>query len=494
MDTLHEHEKIILQALEKGALTEAELVKATGLQQASVSHASLWLYSKGLTKIDEAVTEWVELNDEGRKYLKEGLPERKALKLLAKSDVSAKDLGDKIGPAESRIAMAWLMKSRLARVEKGVIKLTEEGERALNSKLPAEEALEALNKKVESSKAPVGILGKRGKIFRVSENKVRTVMLTDKGRKLVDKGIEIGNEVNVLTPQLIKSGKWKDTKFRAYDITGVAPPMLIGKRQPYKALLDEARDRLTSMGFIEMRGPVVETEFWNFDTLYQPQNHPTRSRKDTYYILKPNRGELPTDHTIKVRQAHESGFAEGSRGWGYQWNPEKAKELIMRTHTTAVSAHAMAEHGDKKGKYFTISRNFRRDVIDATHLPEFYQCDGIIVDPDMNFRQLLGMLKDFAREFAYTEEVRFRADYFPYTEPSVELSAKHPDLGWIELGGAGMFRPEVREPLGIKSEVMAWGLGFDRLVMLKLGIKDIRQLFSTDLKWLGDVSLRYEMK
>ena len=154
----------------------------------------------------------------------------------------------------------------------------------------------------------------------------------------------------------------------------------------------------------------------------------------------------------------------------------------------------MAEHGDKRGKYFTISRNFRRDVIDATHLPEFYQCDGIIVDPDMNFRQLLGMLKDFAREFAYTEDVRFVASYFPYTEPSVELFANHPDLGWIELGGAGRFRPEVREPLGIKSEVMAWGLGFDRLVMLKLGIRDIRQLFSTDLKWLGDTSLRYEMK
>jgi phenylalanyl-tRNA synthetase alpha chain len=511
MDTLHEHEKLILAALKrKATLSEAELSKATGLQQASVAHASLWLSSKGLSTIKEDATEWLELNDEGKGYLANGFPERQAMR-LADKPLPVAELAKALGASKSKIAMTWLMQGKLARVESGKITLTEEGRKALGSKMLQERVLDALGTKALETKDAAKELAKkagitagdatkaleyfkRRQMLRVSEKRERTVTLTKEGERVVAKGIKAEKETNVLTPAMLRTGEWKHTKFRAYDITGVAPPMRIGRRQPYKALLDEARDHLTSMGFIEVRGPIVETEFWVFDTLFQPQSHPTRTKSDTYYIKRPTKGELPKEYAAKVAKAHENGFGTGSTGWGYKWDAEKARQLILRTHTTAVSAHAMSDYGDVKGKYFTISRNFRRDVIDATHLPEFYQCDGIIVDPEMSFVQLLGMLKEFAREFAGTKEVKFVASYFPYTEPSVELHAKHPHLGWIELGGAGMFRPEVRAPAGIKSEVMAWGLGFDRLVMLKLGIKDIRELFSDDLKWLSETPLRQEAR
>jgi phenylalanyl-tRNA synthetase alpha chain len=106
------------------------------------------------------------------------------------------------------------------------------------------------------------------------------------------------------------------------------------------------------------------------------------------------------------------------------------------------------------------------------------------VSEDLNFKHLLGMLKEFAIEIAGATKVKFFPDYYPFTEPSVQLSAKHPDLGWVEFGGAGMFRPEMLENLGIKGQAMAWGLGIDRLAMFKLGVNDIRYLFSDKLDYL----------
>jgi phenylalanyl-tRNA synthetase alpha chain len=136
------------------------------------------------------------------------------------------------------------------------------------------------------------------------------------------------------------------------------------------------------------------------------------------------------------------------------------------------------------GKYFSISRCFRPDVVDRTHLTEFNQIEGIVVGSTLTFRDLLGILQMFALEIADADQVRFKPDYFPFTEPSVELSAFKKGAGWLEFGGAGMFRKEVTTPLGISVPVIAWGLGVDRLFMMKAGINDIRELFTSDLTWL----------
>jgi phenylalanyl-tRNA synthetase alpha chain len=123
-------------------------------------------------------------------------------------------------------------------------------------------------------------------------------------------------------------------------------------------------------------------------------------------------------------------------------------------------------------------------VVDKTHLTEFNQVEGIVIDKDLTLQDLLGVLKKFALEMAEADKVKFKPDYFPFTEPSVELSAYKEGYGWIEFGGSGIFRPEVTVPLGIKEPVIAWGLGIDRLFMMRAGIEEISYIFSRDLDWI----------
>jgi phenylalanyl-tRNA synthetase alpha chain len=146
-----------------------------------------------------------------------------------------------------------------------------------------------------------------------------------------------------------------------------------------------------------------------------------------------------------------------------------------------LSAHTLTR-AHVPGKYFGIVRCFRYDKVDATHLSDFYQTEGIVLGEDVNLRTLLGMLEMFATEVAGAKEVKYVPGYFPFTEPSVEVHIKHPKLGWFELGGSGIFRPEVTASLGVHVPVAAWGIGIDRMALMALGLSDLRELFSYDLE------------
>jgi phenylalanyl-tRNA synthetase alpha chain len=186
-----------------------------------------------------------------------------------------------------------------------------------------------------------------------------------------------------------------------------------------------------------------------------------------------------------VKATHENGWQTGSKGWNYRFSIEETKKLILRSQGTALSARMLVnENLEIPGKYFSISRCYRPDIVDRTHLTEFNQIEGIVVGEELTFRDLLGVLKRFASDIAGAQKVRFRPDYFPFTEPSVELAAYKEDFGWIEFGGAGIFRPEMTLPLGITVPVIAWGLGVNRIFMMKSGITDIRDLFTQNLEWL----------
>ena len=330
--------------------------------------------------------------------------------------------------------------------------------------------------------------GKSKSPVRLVEQIIREYKLSSDGAAALEAIISeniTGEEVSRLTPDMLQSGEWKNVRFRRYDLSIKPPRIQIGRHHGYRAYLDEVSKKLLSLGFEEMKGPLVETEFWNMDALFMPQFHAARNIHDAYFISEPSESKGTEEpHFSRVAQSHRDGGDTESRGWRYPFDPERSRRLLMRTQGTALSARTIASGPNVPGKYFAIARCFRPDEIDATHGAEFNQVEGIVLGDSINFRSLLGLLKLFALEVAEAAEVRYVPDYFPFTEPSVELQAKHPTLGWIELGGAGLFRPELTNALGIDVPVIAWGLGVDRMAMVSLGIQDIRDLFSTDLDYL----------
>ncbi|MCL2762065.1 MAG: phenylalanine--tRNA ligase subunit alpha [Treponema sp.] len=297
-----------------------------------------------------------------------------------------------------------------------------------------------------------------------------------------------GDEIGTLTPQMLETGSWKGKVFRSYNVK--TPPVRLtpGRSNPYAQFLEHVKDKLASLGFEEFDGPLVETEFWNSDALFMPQFHSARDIHDSYRIADsadPN--GVASAKTIEepwlsnVAAAHTHGGKTGSRGWSYAFDKDFTKRLILRSQGTALSAR-MLPTAKIPGKYFGIARCFRYDRVDATHLPDFYQTEGIVLGENVNLRTLLGMLEMFACEVAGAKEVKYVPGYFPFTEPSVEVHIKHPVLGWFELGGSGIFRPEVTESMGVHVPVAAWGIGIDRMALMALGLNDLRELFSYDIE------------
>ena len=234
-----------------------------------------------------------------------------------------------------------------------------------------------------------------------------------------------------------------------------------------------------------MSGSIVVSSFWNFDSLFTAQDHPVREMQDTFFLNK--KAELPDKKIVKaVKESHEKGVS-GSTGWNYKWDEEEAKKLVLRTHTTCLSAQTLAQISSKDlpAKFFAIGKCFRNETVDWSHGFEFNQTEGIVVDRAANFRHLLGYLHEFFAKMGF-EKVRFRPGYFPYTEPSVEVDVWIPEKkAWLELGGAGIFRPEVVIPLlGENIPVLAWGPGFDRIIMNYYGIKDLRDFYKNDINQL----------
>jgi len=299
-----------------------------------------------------------------------------------------------------------------------------------------------------------------------------------------------GDEIGRLTPDMLRDGSWRGKTFREYGVNAPTSRLVPGRRNPYCEYLDSVKDKLVSLGFEEFDGPMVETEFWNSDALFMPQFHSARDIHDVYYVKEPDHArKIEEPYLSRVAQTHEDGWETGSRGWGYTFDRDFTRRLILRSQGTVMSAKSL-HTARVPGKYFGILRCFRYDQVDATHLSDFYQTEGIVLGEEVNLKNLLGLLEMFAVELAGATDVRYVPGYFPFTEPSVEVHIKHPQLGWFELGGSGIFRPEVTKPMGVDVPVLAWGLGIDRMALMHLGLNDLRELFSPDLE---NVRLRRRM-
>ena len=440
----------------------------------------------------------LKLTSEGDTVLTSGLPELQLLNEIKQK----KDKGVKIAEVINSLfpdkrafnaALGQLKKHAIVVIDKGVIRLDKEVsdssfEKSCHLLQDTLKRIKTTNvspsdlSNSEESTA-MSILLERGLIIE-DDYPYQIAELKMAPEKILEFNVAKGKLTSYLTFELLKRDKWLEHDFKSYNFTAKPQPINIGKKHPYLSFLDNLKEQLIGFGFQEMRGPLVELELWNFDALFQAQDHPARDWSDVYRTNIKTRGEIGTQEYIdKIALAHENGWETGSRGWRYKWSPEKAAELILRAQGTSISARTLVDL-EYPCKYFSVARCYRPDVIDSTHLPEFNQVEGIVAGEGLNFSNLLSILGDFATKVAGAESYEFHPDFFPFTSPSVELVAVHPELGKIEFGGAGVFRPEVTEPFGIDVPVLAWGLGVDRLFMVKQGINDIRKLFSADLDWL----------
>jgi len=531
---LHPLETRIILSYKKGdELTVERVEKDLDFKSGNGNQALSWLTGKGLiSEIRRDMAVFYELTDLGREWKERGTPEERIVELiriqsgLRLPDIAAnlklenKDIGSAFGSlsklgvlamdGEKKVTMALapdqLVNGRPAKGEgaehfaliRGLLdKAAGAGGLLAEAELSGAEkaAMAGIAKKRGAADAAFRQLDRETAVFGFTVAADGSVPAEEAAAALKAAGIS-GDETGALTPQMLESGSWKGKAFRSYNVK-VPPTRLIpGRTNPYAKFLEDVKDKLSSLGFEEFDGPLVETEFWNSDALFMPQFHSARDIHDVYRIAAGTVAEgtvaegpsgfahakaIEEPWLSNVAAAHENGGATGSRGWNYHFDREFTRRLILRSQGTVLSAKTLPK-AKIPGKYFGIVRCFRYDQVDATHLPDFYQTEGIVLGEDVNLRTLLGMLEMFAMEVAGAKEVKYVPGYFPFTEPSVEVHIKHPVLGWFELGGSGIFRPEVTASLGVNVPVAAWGIGVDRMALMALGIKDIRELFSYDIE------------
>jgi phenylalanyl-tRNA synthetase alpha chain len=467
------NEKRLLVALGKRKRAGvSDLARDLGTSEEAVLQHARICSERGLAGLGKDVRKSYTLTDEGKEYQARGLPERQLFESFGES-IPMKELQKN---PSAKLGIGWMRKKGWVTIRDGMV--TKAG-------TPPHGPDEIALRSPESGGAGVRPLIERG-LLTEHEEVAYELALTKAGHEAISAGLGTAEETGTLTKEQITSGSWRNLRLRRYSLETLPKKVVPGKLHPYQRLMDEMRDILLDMGFTELSGGLVQSAFWNFDALFQPQDHPAREMQDTFYLDE--REPLPP-HYGRVKAAHLNGGGTGSTGWGGTWSEAKAEQCVLRTHTTLLSIQHLAANPKPPVKAFCIGRVYRREAIDPTHLPEFEQLEGIVMDEDVNFTHLLGYLSEFYHRMGFSG-VRFRPGYFPYTEPSVEPEVWVEGLGWVELGGAGIFREEVTRPWGIEHPVLAWGLGISRVAMLTLGLKDLRQLYRSDLAWLRESPVR----
>lgn len=462
---LHPTETKILSAL-FGRMSAQELAKKAGVDIGAVLSFSESLKEKGLAEVESREELGYLLSSEAKRYLSEGFPEQRVYAAaLLKKEVSA------LTPEERAVGLQWAIRNGWVKVESG---------RLIPLKKP--EGDYAPLAAIRKAAAGQPVEGEQGALLEkrrlASQSVSRTVYLSPiKNAKPGSSGKE---ETSAITRELLKSGAWRGALFRKYDVSAPVDVPCPAKRHAISALRRRISRIFTDMGFEEMEGPETQSSFWNFDALFQPQDHPARDLADTFYLK--GKSELPPDRELveKVKEGH-------LRCWGGVWEEGAARKTVLRTHTTSVSARYLYERcrvGKEPKKFFSVGKVYRNEATDYKHLAEFFQVEGIVAWEGATFRDLLGCLREFYRKLGFAK-IRFQPSYFPYTEPSLEVSVYfEKKKQWLELGGAGIFRPEVSLPLCDRYPVLAWGLSLERPLMLLDDMDDIRTFYKSNVSWL----------
>ncbi len=480
------NEELVLKHLKDSGPVEERSISIEGISEREIASAISWLGSKGLIDVSKQTSEKVLLSGEGSEFLAQGLPEEKLLsELKERGEISVDSCMKLLGAKNGKIAIAQLSKLGI-KPKFGVIRLSDvdQAEREINKR---KEYLKSL--KSGSQLDDTGMLDhfrKRENVISVRTQTSRTVEINSKGMEylLTHKGED---KLEELTPEIIASGAWKGRKFRSYDLNSPVERLSGASKHPMSYLIERVRQIFLSMGFREMGGNYVEYSGWNMDALFIPQDHPARDMQDTFYLKSEKEMAFQHPEIISVlKKVHERGIS-GYPGWQYEWSEEKARQLLLRTHTTVSTIRHLYENKAAPLAIFSVEKVFRHESVDWKHLAELHQIEGAVHSKQANVSTLKWLMRIFYESLGF-KDIRFVPSYYPYTEPSIDVVVKIRGKE-VELGGSGVFRPEVTKPLGLKEPVIAWGLGLERLAMIYYNLADIREIYNSDLEWLKNFRL-----
>jgi phenylalanyl-tRNA synthetase alpha chain len=498
VSNLHIIEKKILLTLVKHNKMDIEkLATMANLSLDNVRRGIEWLKYKGIVSVSiqkesiiqliSKAPELTSLDDKSRVMDHLTLPERRIIHEIKKTSQKSTKINTlaklcqmsniefSVG-IQNAVRNGWLIK------ESDTLKITNSSERlSLEetllekiSKLKKIKLSELSNKELQG----FNLLKKRPGYVKETIEKSFLISLTNEGKKIASSiSSKDENEIGTITSEILNTGKWKNERFAEIDVTSPVRTYSIGRTHPLTEVINEIREIFVSMGFSEIEGSTIQSCFWNFDVLFTPQDHPARDMQDTFYLSNLTDDDIDPIISNKVSNFHKTE-------WNYDWNLEKSKKTVLRTHTTPVTIKYLSENKLNYGRIFSIGRVFRNEKMSYKHLMEFHQIEGIVIGETINLRDLMGLQKQFYSKLGL-DKVKFWPTYFPYTEPSLQSMVYIDKLGkWVELFGMGMFRPEVTQSVGILNNVLAWGGGLERIAMIRYGLSDVRELYDNKLSWL----------
>jgi len=440
--------------------------------------------------------EIVVLTEEGTQICDEGSHEWKVWDAVKrKGRIAVKDLEGIVGPS-AKIGQGNAFKLKWIRKEgDGLVPVAEE------VRDETQEVLDSVRRSGEMSDARLLKDYQKRKLVTTKKDITYTI------RKGPRWALQVPVEVTDLTAEMLQDGSWQTANFKPYNFSTLGEPQEAGALHPLNKVREEFRKIFFSQSFVEMpTARFVDSGFWNFDALFVPQQHPARDLQDTFYVSDLEAGppgpdpeadkalddtekdsqmyakssdisetttsqattngvntgtKLDYDQYYKnVRTVHQDGLF-GSIGYRYPFSDSETRRLVMRTHTTAVSTYCLHRlaRNPRPARYFSIDRVFRNESVDATHLAEFHQIEGVIADYGLTLGGLMDFLGQFFRKIGISD-LRFKPAYNPYTEPSMEVFGYHEGLGkWVEIGNSGMFRPEMLLSMGLPEDLRCYGFG-----------------------------------
>ncbi len=470
---------------EEGKMIPEDTIVVPGYSTQSIRSAVSWVIKKGFVDPESSEVLIYTLGEEGLRSLKDGLPEDLVYKYARKNgQVSLSELNNAMPADLVKIGITQLAKLGL-RPSEGILKVDRETE--LEDEMQRRlQCLRSIMDGNTPSSYCLEVFKKRGNMIVERKIQKRKLRINSRGRLILEKSAD--DAVGQLTPEMITSGAWKNARFRKYDLNLSTENVSGSFLHPLSYLREEVARIFLDMGFSEMRGHFIEYSGWNMDALFIPQDHPARDMQDTFYIESDAPPEFEDQEILPIlKKVHEKGI-RGYTGWGYRWSESEAKKLLLRTHTTVSTIRNLYHIGKAPAAIFSIDRVFRHESVDWKHLAELHQIEGAYYAEDANLSTLKWLMEEFYSRLGFSR-IRLIPSYYPYTEPSmdvvVEINGKE-----VELGGSGIFRPEVLKPLGLDKPAIAWGMGLERLAMIYYNLNDIRGIYQSDINWLKSFKLR----